>query len=129
MAVDATNPEQWARADRGAVVNQAARDAYHIERHGDQPLLTALRPGVEHGDGDPTVRGRDDLLDSLQCLLEGDGPGPRVRILHGMGGCGKTTVARELAARAHRLGIGTWWIHAGTAESVAAGMRALAVEL
>jgi hypothetical protein len=44
-----------------------------------------------------------------------------------MGGCGKTTAARNLARTALAVGIPAWWIAASTPESVASGMQALAV--
>ncbi|MFC4047963.1 hypothetical protein ACFO1B_57065, partial [Dactylosporangium siamense] len=54
---------------------------------------------------------------------------PRVRVLVGMGGCGKTTVARELVRHAVRTGGPAWWISAATADLLTDGMRALAVYL
>jgi tetratricopeptide (TPR) repeat protein len=122
--------EQHGRADRGGVVNQAARDAYYVDQRGaEQVFLAPLRPAVERAELEPTVRGRESLLATLHGLLVEGSPGARVRVLHGMGGCGKTTVARELARTALAMGIPAWWIAATTSESVASGMQAVAVML
>jgi tetratricopeptide (TPR) repeat protein len=122
--------EQRGRADRGGVVNQAARDAYYVDQRGaEQAFLAPLRPAVERAESEPTVQGRENLLATLHGLFVEGTPGARVRVLHGMGGCGKTTVARELARTALTMGIPAWWIAATTSESVASGMQAVAVTL
>jgi tetratricopeptide (TPR) repeat protein len=122
--------DQQGWADRGGTVIQAARDAYYVDQRGaERALLAPLRPAVERAELEPTIRGRDDLLATLHGLLTGDTAGARVRVLHGMGGCGKTTVARELARTALGAGISAWWIAATSLESVASGMQALAVAL
>jgi hypothetical protein len=65
------------------------------------------------------VRGREELLAELE------DPGLGVRVLCGLGGCGKTRVALEVAARAAGRGWLVWWVPAGEADVLAAGMRAL----
>ena len=48
----------------------------------------------------PTLAGRDDLLANLDTKLSaGDGPWPRIAVLYGLGGVGKTSVAVEYAHR------------------------------
>ncbi|MFE9692420.1 tetratricopeptide repeat protein [Micromonospora sp. NPDC005806] len=122
--------DQRGWADHGGVVSQAGRDAYYIDQRGVQrSFLAPLRPAAERAEFEPTIRGRDDLLAMLAGLLTGDVIGARVRVLHGLGGCGKTTVARELARRALEAGIPAWWIATTSAESVALGMQAVAVAL
>jgi tetratricopeptide repeat protein/NB-ARC domain-containing protein len=55
--------------------------------------------------------------------------GPRVHVLHGMGGAGKTTVAQLVARRLGRAGVRAWWVSAAGAAQLHAGMRQLAAEL
>jgi hypothetical protein len=45
----------------------------------------------------PHVTGRDELLATMHSRLTGPGPAPRQLVLHGLGGVGKTTLAREYA--------------------------------
>jgi hypothetical protein len=57
----------------------------------------------------PPLAGREDLLAGLDARLSGgDGPWPRVVVLHGLGGAGKTTVAVEYAHR-HLAEVGLAW--------------------
>ena len=51
--------------------------------------------------------------------------GPRVRVLHGLGGCGKTRLALEAAFGAQQRGTEVWWVSAAEPGVLAAGMRAL----
>jgi tetratricopeptide (TPR) repeat protein len=67
------------------------------------------------------LRGRDKLLSEL--LAVHDGPG--VRVLHGMGGCGKTTLALEAGYFASQRGSEVWWVSAAEEFRFLAGMRAL----
>lgn len=59
---------------------------------------------------DRRVRGREPLLDALKQLV--GKPTSGVRVLHGMGGGGKTTVALEIAAYASALNVDVWWVTA-----------------
>ena len=129
--IDAPLPPgtQCAYADGTSIVLQGGRDVVYTEWPDARPTLAPLRPPVGRGEREPTIRGRDDLLHDLERLLTDDHPEPHVRILYGMGGCGKTTVALEIARRALDRGVPTWWVNAATVESVVAGMQALAVAL
>ena len=94
----------------------------------------STRPPVPRLAAQPRVRGRDELLHRLALTLVGPGDlGPaertRVHVLHGVGGCGKSTVALALAGECVARGIRTWWICAADAEQTNAGLRAVAVEL
>ena len=93
--------------------------------------LVSTRPPVDRLTVEPELRGRDDLVAGLVSGLgSGDTAGPRpAYVLHGLGGCGKTTIALAVARCAMACGIRTWWVFAGGAESVWAGMLALAAEL
>ncbi|MEH1058704.1 tetratricopeptide repeat protein [Micromonospora sp. CPCC 206171] len=100
-------------------------------RHLRRTALVSTRPPVDRLTVEPPLRGRDEFVAGLVAGLEpGDAPGPRpAYVLHGLGGCGKTTIALAVAQRAMARGIRTWWVFAGGAESVWAGMLALAAEL
>ena len=65
------------------------------------------------------IRGRDGLLSEL---VEA---GPRVWVVHGLGGCGKTRVALEAAFGAQQRGIEVWWVSAADSDALVAGMRAV----
>src|SRR5438552_8157900 len=132
-AVTATGAEARAAGQRGraagaGIVVQGGRDAYYVAGSGlDRAMVAPLRPAVGRTELEPAIRGRDELLAGLDAVLSGTASGPRVRVLHGMGGCGKTTVARELARRALGRQIPVWWVAAAVPESVTGGMQALAV--
>ena len=55
------------------------------------------------------LAGREELLADLDALLSGgDGDGPRMVVLYGLGGAGKTSVAVEYAHR-HLGEVGVVW--------------------
>uniref|UniRef100_UPI0031DA7675 tetratricopeptide repeat protein n=1 Tax=Saccharothrix mutabilis TaxID=33921 RepID=UPI0031DA7675 len=106
---------------RGGRVFQAGRDL-HV--HGD-PAVPEPYPAhpvsvaLPHGWAARSVRGRGVLLDRLV-----DAAG-QVVVLHGVGGCGKTTVALELA---RRTGPRVWWVDGSSAASLAQGFGAVALQ-
>jgi KaiC/GvpD/RAD55 family RecA-like ATPase len=74
----------------------------------------------------PVVRGRADVVTGL---VDVAAPGTsRVRVVTGMGGCGKTTVALAAADLAHDRGWRVWWVSAVDPASLLAGMSAVARE-
>ena len=82
----------------GALVYQQARAAGRIVRLGP-------RPG--------TLVGRDGLLGELVRHFADSPPAPRIRVLAGLGGVGKTSVAVEFAhRRAHVYGL-VWQLNSG----------------
>jgi tetratricopeptide (TPR) repeat protein len=92
-------------------------------------LVRSLTPPYGRRDPARPVRGRDEILAQLEALLPGDDDdGSRVQVLHGLGGCGKTTIALELAHRLTPHGR-VWWLDATTGPGLAAGMHALARRL
>jgi hypothetical protein len=52
-----------------------------------------------------------------------------VRVLHGLGGVGKTSVALAVAWHAKSRDIPVWWVRGTSAGAVAQGMRSVAIEL
>jgi tetratricopeptide (TPR) repeat protein len=89
-----------------------------IDFHGpaSEPPVS-IAPPFGRRNKDQPVRGRDDLLDEL-ARAAGD-----VRIVHGLGGCGKTTLALEVAYQARQRGVEVWWVPAVEPGGLAAGMR------
>jgi hypothetical protein len=63
------------------------------------------------------VRGRDEMLDQLA------GAVGEVSVIHGLGGCGKTTLALEVAYRVRQRGTEVWWVSAVESDGLVAGMR------
>lgn len=90
----------------------------------------AIRPGIRFLPApvlDVQVRGRKDVVERLAGLaLAADG---RVRILAGLPGSGKSTVAQAVAARVVAAGGRAWWVPAGDAESMTSVLLGLAGEL
>jgi hypothetical protein len=92
-------------------------------RHGAQ-LPVSLAPRLA------LLAGREELLSDLNARLwAGDGPGPRIVVLCGLGGAGKTSVAVEYAHR-HLAEVGVaWQFAAGDFTVLAAGFGELAAQL
>ena len=106
----------WAQQ---AVLGAGTQNVYLGERGRQRELAVSIAAPAGQRDESLPVRGRDVLLAELA------GPGPWVRVLHGLGGCGKTRLALEAAFRAQQCGLVVWWISAAEAGVLAAGMRAL----
>jgi hypothetical protein len=75
------------------------------------------------------LAGREELLAELEARLAGDGAGPRVVTLCGLGGAGKTSVAIEYMHR-HLAEVGVCWqLGAEDSAVLAAGFGELAAQL
>ena len=83
-----------------------------------EPAVSIAAPVGQRDDSLP-MRGREGGWPIWLVLA------PRVRVLYGMGGCGKTRLALEAAYQAQQDGAEVWWISAAGPASLAAGMRAL----
>ena len=96
----ATSPRRDSRikaAHRGIA---AERVTFQQRAPGGRPVSLPRRP---------ELAGREDLLSELHArLAEGSGGGPRIVVLHGLGGVGKTSVAVEYAHR-HLAEAGVVW--------------------
>ena len=68
------------------------------------------------------MRGRDRLL----AVLTDATAGLRVRVVHGLGGCGKTRLVLEAARQAEQRGSEVWWVSAVDGSRLAAGMHVVA---
>ncbi|MGH3378291.1 MAG: tetratricopeptide repeat protein [Actinoallomurus sp.] len=92
----------------------------------EEVAATITVPAGRRYDGSP-LRGRDELIDEL--LAARSGPEPRVRVLHGLGGGGKSSVALEVAYRLQDREVEVWWVPATDADRVTMGMLVLARRL
>ncbi|HEX8866032.1 MAG TPA: ATP-binding protein, partial [Lentzea sp.] len=91
-----------------------------------QPGLVSIAPPFDRLTG--KLHGRENVVAHL--LGTARRSGGAVVVLHGRGGCGKTSVALETA---RRLGRGepvvrTWWVDAGSAAGLEAGLREVAFD-
>jgi Mrp family chromosome partitioning ATPase len=76
---------------------------------------------------DLTVRGRDGMVEDLAGRAFADGSS--VRVLTGLAGVGKSTVARAVAGRVTAMNGRAWWVPADNEESVTRLLLGLAEEL
>ena len=106
---------------RQAVQGSGIQNVY-LGAH-DQPAEPAISiaPPVGQRDENLPIRGRDGLLSELA----NSGDGPRVWVIHGLGGSGKTRLALEVAFTAQQRGIEVWWVSAAETGTLIAGMRAI----
>ncbi len=70
---------------------------------------------------DLPIRGRDELLTELT----GSWATGSVRVLNGLGGCGKTRLALEVAFLAAQDGVEVWWVSAADETGFLSGMRSV----
>ncbi|WP_413807992.1 tetratricopeptide repeat protein [Streptomyces sp. OE57] len=97
------------------------------------PSLSATGMGPDSvriplvGRAPSVLRDRADLMRRLRTAVDGDGG--QIHVLHGMGGCGKTTVTHALFTEAvrdqSRIGL---WVNASERLSLRAGMLAVAAD-
>jgi tetratricopeptide (TPR) repeat protein/transcriptional regulator with XRE-family HTH domain len=96
------------------------------------PAAVSIRPPLQRLLIEPRVRGRDDIVRTLDAAVTASthlAGGPHVHVLQGIGGCGKSMIALTLAQHAVDAGVRTFWIPADDASTTFAAMHALAVEL
>ncbi|WP_026411180.1 tetratricopeptide repeat protein [Actinomadura oligospora] len=86
------------------------------------PGMFSIRPPF--GELPARVRGRETLLDTLRARL--DAPSRDVQVLHGLGGCGKTTVALALAQHAREQGYAIFWLSGADRDRLLTGMSEIA---
>ena len=108
-----------------ARVTGSFADQFATDRTAMDLPLAPLRPPVERLEREPRMRGRSGLFDEIASAIARQ-ERPRVHVLHGLGGVGKSFLALNLARWAMRRGIRTWWLTAGESVSVTVAMRALA---
>lgn len=124
-ARDAFDEEKRAIRDGGRSDTDVVVEASPPPSAPTGPGTFSIRP--PYGELPSRVRGRDELLGQLESrLAQGES---RAQILFGMGGCGKTTVALNLARQARDRGYRVFWLSASTSDRLVTGMREVAREL
>ncbi|MEU0787130.1 NB-ARC domain-containing protein [Streptomyces sp. NPDC006173] len=103
---------------------RADRPTSEATPHPPSPQLNSLEPPLGHLP--PKVRGRDIVLERLHNHL-GTFPQNFI-ILHGMGGCGKTTLALNLAREARMREFDVFWVKASQ-QNIDGSMRQIARRL
>jgi NB-ARC domain/Tetratricopeptide repeat len=103
-----------------AVLGAGTQHVYLGGRERAPEPAVSIAPPVGQRDENLPLHGRDGLLAGLVSPGEA-----RVRVLHGLGGCGKTRLALEAAFQARQRGTEVWWVSAAEPAPLAAGMRAL----
>ncbi|MFB7047490.1 tetratricopeptide repeat protein [Streptomyces microflavus] len=99
---------------------------------GSRPVSVSTRPPLGRVGGDHEIRGREALVRMLVTAVEGSSllrEDPSVHVLHGLGGCGKSTVALVTARAALAAEVRTWWLVADDMAVLTAGMLSIAMEL
>src|SRR5712691_1889323 len=104
-----------------AVVGSGQLHAYFGDRPRAAEPAVSLAPPFGLRTDDLPIRGRDELL----AELTGNWSTGSVRVLHGLGGCGKTRMALEVAFQAERAGLEVWWVSAADETGFLAGMRSV----
>ncbi|MEV6635185.1 tetratricopeptide repeat protein [Actinoplanes sp. NPDC051470] len=82
-------------------------------------------PLAEH-DVTRTLRGRQAVVEELTKLVSQTGATARTRVLHGLGGSGKTLIAMHIAREVAASGIPVWWVSAAEPSGFVTAMYAVA---
>jgi RecA/RadA recombinase len=104
-----------------AALGQGVQHNYFGTRPGGPEAPVSIAPPLGQRDERFPLRGRDFLLNDLA----GGAGGPRVHVVHGLAGCGKTRVALEAASMAQQRGAEVWWVSAADEARLIAGMHAV----
>ncbi|MFD7782585.1 tetratricopeptide repeat protein [Streptomyces nojiriensis] len=122
------------RADSSGRVYQASGDQHIVEHHHHGGAGPATWVGTESvrqpigGRAPLALRDRTELMHTLRAAMA-PGVHNQVYVLHGMGGCGKTAVARALfqlaTTESQRIG---FWVNAADRTSLRSGMLAVAAD-
>jgi hypothetical protein len=102
-----------------AMLRSGIQHVHFGDRERPREPVVSVAPPVGQRDEQLPVRGRD------QILAEIAGSAAHVWVVHGLGGCGKTRLALEVAFQAHQDGVTVWWVSAADPGSLVTGMRAV----
>jgi tetratricopeptide (TPR) repeat protein len=113
--------------DDPALIEQTVRDAVREGRRDaapSGPYWRAPRTIVDSESIHPvsSFSGRDAELTALSTALDNDGS---IAVLHGLGGVGKSSVAREYASRNRDHYSVIWWLNAETEDGIVEGLLRL----
>ncbi|MEU0519914.1 tetratricopeptide repeat-containing protein [Streptosporangium sp. NPDC006007] len=123
------NPAMYARAhDRSqmAVQGSGVQHNHFYDRWASAAIPVSLELPVGRRNVRFPLRGRDEVLAVLEEALADPGAHGSVHVLHGLGGCGKSSVALEAACGAKARGVEVWWMSANDTSRLTVGMHALA---
>ncbi|MGE6736310.1 tetratricopeptide repeat protein [Streptomyces sp. NPDC059900] len=122
------------RADSGGRVYQASGDQYIVEHHHHSDAGSIAWESVASvrqptgGRAPVVLRDRTELMEHLRPAVAPEASN-QIYVLHGMGGCGKTAVARtpfeDATADGNRIGL---WVNAADRTSLRSGMLAVAAD-
>ncbi|MFF8772647.1 tetratricopeptide repeat protein [Kitasatospora sp. NPDC015120] len=108
----------------GSVVQAGRADIVLRAADPVEPAVpVTVAPPLGLRDAARPLRGRADVLARLEAAAPA---GDRLSVLCGMGGCGKTALALELAARRTGAGCRVWWVEARNGPALEAALRAVA---
>jgi hypothetical protein len=105
---------------RQAMLGKGTQNVYFGDPGAQGEAAVSIAPPVGQRDPGLPLRGRDGLLAELADAGLG-----AVRVVHGLGGCGKTRLALEAAWRAQERAVEVWWVSAADQSRLVAGMRAV----
>ena len=88
--------------------------------------VASISPPLGRRDPKRPLRHREQLLGRLVDALSRRDSEARVWVLYGLGGCGKTSVALELAQWAADNEVDAWWIAAAEESTLVAGLHTIA---
>ena len=112
-----------------AVLGSGTQHIFYGEVGRPQEPAVSIAPPFGRLDASRPMRGRDELLAELVsgAVTAGhDGDDlARVHVIHGLGGCGKTRLALQVAFCAQERGSEVWWISAAEPNGLITGMRTL----
>jgi hypothetical protein len=105
---------------RQASLGSGTQVNYFGEDNPRADAAVSIAAPVGQRDADLPLRGRKELLTELADASLG-----AVRVIHGLGGCGKTRLALEAAWQAQQRAVEVWWVSAADESRLIAGMHAV----
>jgi hypothetical protein len=123
---EASANAQQAAQQSGIQLNTFVSPAQARSLASSAPPIVAPQRKME-----PKFQDRDDILDYADLIINSIASGandevPRVILLHGIGGVGKTTALKEIAHRAIDVDVTAWWVQAANPERMEAAFHAIA---